>query len=158
MEDIRRDLLDQKYDLVLTTASRDDNSPEDFAQAWKPVAANGSRIAVLADNPGVSEESIACLTRTAFGSDKTGECGTPRSEALAQRDSLIYAASRVPGATLIDLTPYYCTEDRCPSVIGDVIVYSDVGAHLTATYVRTLAPAIVEGVQQALSVPAPGRR
>jgi peptidoglycan/LPS O-acetylase OafA/YrhL len=154
MEDIQRELLERKYDLVLTTASRDASSPDGYVKAWKPVADNGSRVAVLADNPAVSEEAIACLTRVSFGSDKTGDCGTSRADALAQRDPLIFAASRVPTATLIDLTPYYCTEVRCPSVIGNVIVYSDVGGHLTATYIRSLAPAIVEGVRQALSVPA----
>ena len=150
MEDIQEKLLAQNYDLVLTTAARDAGDPGDFVRAWQPVAAKGTRIAVLADNPAVSEESLACLTRVSFGGDKTGGCGTPRAEALAQVDPLIYAASRVPTATLIDLTPHYCNADRCPSVIGNAIVYSDVGGHLTATYIRSLAPAIVEGVRQAL--------
>lgn len=154
MSDIQKSLLERQYDLIVTTAARDASSPEGFVRAWKPVADRGSRVAVLADNPAVSEESIACLTRVRFGGDKTGECGTPIAEALAQRDPLVSAASRVPAATLIDLTPYYCTEDRCPSVIGNVIVYADVGGHVTATYIRSLAPAIVEGVRQALSAPA----
>ncbi|WP_396837015.1 acyltransferase family protein [Mycobacterium sp. ITM-2016-00317] len=153
MDDINRALLEQRYDLVVTTASRNGGDPAHYVRAWRPVAAGGARIAVLADNPAVSEESINCLTRVSFGADTTGECATPRSEALERRDPLEFAAERTPAATLIDLTAYYCTEDRCPSVIGDVIVYSDVGGHLTATYIRTLAPAIVEGIRQALSAP-----
>jgi len=40
---------------------------------------------------------------------------------------------------LIDPTPVACTENKCPAVIGDVLVYRN-GAHFTATYVRTLTP------------------
>jgi hypothetical protein len=40
---------------------------------------------------------------------------------------------------LIDPTPVVCLEKTCPAVIGDVLVYRN-GAHLTATYVRTLTP------------------
>ena len=43
---------------------------------------------------------------------------------------------------LIDPTPVACTEKKCP-VAGDVLVYRT-GAHLTATYVRTLTPWLAE--------------
>lgn len=150
MADTQRELLAQPYDLVLTTSSRRWGDADRYVKAWAPVAAAGSRIAVLADNPAVTEESLACLTRPNFGGGGIGQCSTPRAEALAQRDPLIAASTRIPAATLIDLTPYYCTEDLCPSIIGNVIVYGDVGAHVTATYIRTLAPAIVDGVRRAL--------
>jgi peptidoglycan/LPS O-acetylase OafA/YrhL len=151
MAEIRQQLLDHPYDLVLTTSSRKfGGDPAEYAAVWAPIAAAGSRIAVLADNPEVSEESLACLTRPSFGGDKTGDCGTPKAEALATPDPLVAAAGRVPNAKLIDLTQYYCTADRCPSVIGDVIVYRDNGSHITATYFATLAPAIVDGIRRAL--------
>jgi peptidoglycan/LPS O-acetylase OafA/YrhL len=158
IDQIQAKLLERPYDLVLTTANRNTTpvpTAAEYEQAWAPVAAVGARIAVLADNPAVSEESLACLTRVGFGDDRTGECATPRSEALAQPDELIAAAALVPGATLIDLTKYYCTEDRCPSVIGNVIVYRDSVGHLTATYARTLAPAIIDGMRRALVTGAP---
>jgi peptidoglycan/LPS O-acetylase OafA/YrhL len=151
MPDIQRGLLDKPYALVLTTASRNWGDAGSYAAAWEPVAAAGSRIAVLQDNPGVSEESIACLTRVSLGGDKTGDCGTPRADALKRDDPLVGAAAQIPAAKLIDLTQYYCTPDRCPTVIGNVIVYGDVGAHVTATYIRTLAPAIVDGMRQVLA-------
>jgi hypothetical protein len=49
----------------------------------------------------------------------------------------------VEGVRLIDPTPVACTEKKCPAVIGDVLVYRN-GAHLTATYVRTLTPWLAE--------------
>jgi hypothetical protein len=47
------------------------------------------------------------------------------------------------------LTVYYCTVDRCPSVIGDVIVYMDVN-HITATFAKSLARPLEEGLRRAL--------
>jgi len=151
MPDIQRELLAKRYAVVVTTASRNWGDAGSHASAWAPVASAGSRIAVLQDNPGVSEESLTCLTRVQLTGDTTGECGTSRADALNRRDSLIDAAARIPAAKLIDLTQHYCTADRCPSVIGDVIVYGDSGAHVTATFIRTLAPAIVDGVRQVLA-------
>lgn len=117
--EIEPGLLAHPYDLVLTTASRQSGSTAaDFEKAWAPIAAAGSRIAVLAAIPAVSEESLACLTRVSLGGDRTGDCATSRTQAFAQPDPLIEATQLVPGASLIDLTPYYCTADRCPSVTG----------------------------------------
>jgi hypothetical protein len=107
-------------------------------------------IAVVGDVPGVSEESLACLTRVGTGRNRIGDCGTSRAEAFARSDPLMEASQLVSAATLIDLTQYYCTADRCPSVIGNAIVYGDWGAHVTATYIKTLSPAIIDGVRQAI--------
>jgi hypothetical protein len=48
-------------------------------------------------------------------------------------------AARGAQAGLIDLTPFFCQDGTCPSVIGSVIVYRD-SSHLGGTYSRTLAP------------------
>jgi hypothetical protein len=151
MAEIEQKLLEHPYDLVITTSYRKyGGDPDTYQSAWAPIIAAGSRIAVLADTPQVSEEALDCLTRVSFDGDRTGDCGTPSAEAFERPDPLVEAASMVQRATLIDLTPYYCSTDRCPSVIGNVIVYRDIGAHPTATFARTLSPAIVDGVRRAL--------
>lgn len=149
-DEIEGALLADPYDLVLVTSTRLSGNPSHYQNAWAPIVAAGSRIAVIADNPALSEDSYACLTRISFGGDRTGDCGTSRAEALAKPDPLIVAATLVPGTTVIDLTPYYCDDDRCPSVIGNVIVYRDTRGHLTTTFARTLAPALEDGIRQAL--------
>ncbi len=55
----------------------------------------------------------------------------------------VRAAAEVEGVTLIDATPMIYPGKRCPAVIGDALVYRN-GSHLTATYVRTLAPWLAE--------------
>lgn len=47
--------------------------------------------------------------------------------------------AQVGGVPLIEPMPVHCLEKTCPAVIGDALVYGT-GAHLTPTYVRTLAP------------------
>lgn len=144
-------LLLERYDLVLTTASRRATATaEEYIAAWAPVAATGSKIAVLAAIPDVADSSLACLSRVNIGGDQTGECGTSRTDAFAIPDPQLAAAHEVPGTTVIDLTPFYCNADRCPTVIGNVIVYRDTGGHLTRTFASTLAPALQEGLRRAL--------
>jgi peptidoglycan/LPS O-acetylase OafA/YrhL len=152
MAEVQTQLLARKFDLVLTTSLRKEGGDgPGFQQAWAPVAAAGSRIAVLLDSPGVNEDFVDCLTRVSRVGDGTGNCGTSREEAFAEPDPLIAGAATVPGATVIDLTRYYCTVDFCPSVIGNVIVYRDSEGHLTESFARSLAPAVEDGLRRALA-------
>jgi len=50
-----------------------------------------------------------------------------------------------PGSALLDLRDLMCTPKVCPPVIGNVVVYRS-RDHLTATFVRTLAPYLVDRV------------
>lgn len=158
MAEVRAELLANPYDLVLTTGwSANPSYPPamNYENAWKPLIEAGSRLAVVADYPANGKEAIDCLTRVGIGGDRTGECGMPRAEAVPESDPLVAAAQAVPGTTLIDLTRYFCSADRCPSVIGNVIVYRDLNNHTTATFAKTLAPAIEDGLQGALGAPRP---
>lgn len=157
---ITAELVAKRYALVITTnLNRPWIKQEHYETAWAPILAAGSRMVVVEDNPSASEESLACLTRVNLrGEDHTGECGTPRAEAFSRAGNLTDAARSVPGLTLIDLTQFYCTADRCPSVIGDVIVYRDAldligNSHITATFARTLAKPLEDGVRRALASP-----
>ena len=153
MPGIRAELAAKKYDLVLTTNFSKSSPVAGYRKALEAIAAGGSRIAVVADNPQTSQAAIACVTRS--GGDKKGGCGTPRAEALAVPDSLVAAAKGIPGGTVIDMTRFYCDAGRCPSVIGDVIVYRDVKAggntFITKSFAGTLAPALEEGLRSALA-------
>ncbi|GJF14807.1 acyltransferase [Mycolicibacterium cyprinidarum] len=157
MASTRAELLAHPYDVVLFTNYNNNQSELGYESAWAPIATAGSRIAAIADNPESSEDAIACLTRFSLSGDQTGECGTPKTEAFRYPDPLVAAAQVVAGTTLIDLTPYYCTTDRCPSVIGNVIVYRDTN-HITATFAKTLAQPLEDGLRRALAVGAIGSR
>lgn len=153
---VQDELVAHPYDAVITTNwSYDLADAAAYAKSWNAIAAAGSRIIVIPDNPTTSDDAMACLTRAANGTGKVDDCGTPRAEAFKRHDRLSAGAALVPGATVIDLSNMYCNADRCPSVIGNAIVYRDhkdgMNSHITATYMETLAPAIEAGIKRALS-------
>ena len=49
-----------------------------------------------------------------------------------------FTAATRAGATVIDPTPWLCS-DRCPLVVGDLLVYRDTN-HMTTAYAQSLAP------------------
>nr|WP_058253601.1 MULTISPECIES: acyltransferase family protein [unclassified Gordonia (in: high G+C Gram-positive bacteria)] len=145
-------LLSERYDLVITSASREFGDVDQYLAAWRPVASRGTKVLVVADNPAVPEETLNCLTRVSLGgSDNTGNCSTPREVALATPDPLIGAARQLPGATLLDMTASFCDQAACPAVIGDVIVYRDTNGHVSATYAKTLSPQLISSIEKALA-------
>ena len=93
-----------------------------------------------------SRSSRTCRTRTrtypSASRARSTVCGSApllESKALDYPKVNTRVAEEVEGVRLIDPTPIACPEKECPAVIGDVLVYRN-GAHLTATYVRTLTP------------------
>lgn len=152
---VRAELPSKKYDLVLTTNYNKNFPVDSYQKAWAPLLAAGTRVAVIADNPQTSPDAMSCLTRVNVGGDKTGDCGVPRAEAFLSEENLVAAAAGLPGVSKIDFTRFYCNQDWCPSVIGNVIVYRDVkeagNTHITQTFASTLAPALEEGIRHALA-------
>lgn len=148
VEDIQGKLLADPYDVVVTTAYRIYGGDDPvFQTAWDPIVAAGSRLVVVSDNPQNSEDAIACVTRVG---SKTGDCGNPTTVGFKHPDPILDAAG--PQATVVDLRKYFCDSNRCPSVIGNVIVYRDTD-HVTATYMATLAPEVEDGIRRALAAP-----
>jgi len=45
---------------------------------------------------------------------------------------------------------FFCRDGFCPATIGNVIVYRDTAAHITASYARTLSPYLVQAIERAL--------
>ncbi|MFZ0379468.1 MAG: SGNH hydrolase domain-containing protein [Solirubrobacteraceae bacterium] len=114
----------------------------------RPVASAGARIVVVEDDPGVSPASTSCVDRVTYSA--TGDCGTSAGFARQDPDLLAQAAERIPGAVVIPTRQYYCRGDFCPATIGNVIVYRDTAAHVTASYARTVSPYLVEAIEGAL--------
>jgi peptidoglycan/LPS O-acetylase OafA/YrhL len=146
---IQRDLIHNHYAIVIATELRQyTSSVAQHLAAMRPVAATGARIVVVEDDPGVSPVSTACVDRVTYSA--TGGCGTSASFAYRDPDLLAQAAERIPGAVVVPTRQYYCRGDFCPATIGNVIVYRDTAAHVTASYARTVSPYLVEAIERAL--------
>jgi SGNH domain (fused to AT3 domains) len=146
---IQQALVYGHYAVVIATEIRVyTSSLADHLKAMRPVAAAGARIVVVEDDPGVSPASTACVARITYSA--TGNCGTPVTVAYQDPDRLAQAAERIPGARVVKTRRFYCRYGFCAATIGNVLVYRDTAAHVTASYARTMSPYIVEAIEHAL--------
>jgi peptidoglycan/LPS O-acetylase OafA/YrhL len=146
---IQQALLHRHYAVVIATEIRVyTSSVADHLKAMRPVAAAGARIVVVQDDPSVSPSSTACVTRITYS--PTADCGTPATVAYQDPDRLAQAAERIPGARVVETRRFFCRDGFCPATIGNVLVYRDTAAHVTASYARTTSPYLVEAVEHAL--------
>jgi hypothetical protein len=51
----------------------------------------------------------------------------------------------------IDLSRYFCEDEACPPVAGNVLIYSD-KHHISATYARTLTAPLEQALFSALAL------
>ncbi|MBG6097559.1 acyltransferase family protein [Nocardioides luteus] len=148
----------EAYDVVLVTQRRNstlaagepDPAVDRLLEAWRPVMARGTKIVALADNPMLTPAALGCLDGAESFAEASA-CEMTRQEAYAASDPLPEAVRRAgAGASLVDLSDAYCTDERCPLVVGHVLAYRD-ETHITATFSKTLAPHLVRSVEEALS-------
>ena len=146
---MQSDLLHGHYQVVVSTEIRLDATPAaDHLTVMRPVAAGGARIVIVEDDPSVSAASTACVQRITYS--PTGGCGTPAGVAYAAPDRLAQAAGRLPGAIVVHTEQFYCRDGFCPSTVGNVLVYRDSAAHVTASYAQTVGPYLVADIERAL--------
>lgn len=138
-------LLGGDYDVVITsnrTAMAFVDAPgipspvDGFREVWTELSRAGIPVVVIADNPVMlpSEGTTECLV-AAPGTPQ--ECALPAAEAL-RTDHQIEAARKTPSVSLIDTRGWFCSETRCPAVIGNVVVYRD-EQHISVLFAETLA-------------------
>jgi hypothetical protein len=111
---------------------------------WRKWTDAGVRVAVLADPPFNDEvRSPDCVT---LHPANPLACTAPRGQAHPS-DPLVEVARKAanPGVSVIDLTDYFCDEQKCYSVIGNVAVYYDQN-HLNSEFSRSLAPMIAKAL------------
>jgi hypothetical protein len=145
----------ERPDWVFTTGTRPragagDETPQDYLDVWSQLSARGLKVLAMRDTPwlrrdGVRYRATDCL---ASGGTSTG-CGLPRAFALDPVDPETAPAVRFPTVFPIDLTDAVCTAEVCPVSAGNILIYHD-EHHLTASYSRSLAPALSRALQPIL--------
>jgi peptidoglycan/LPS O-acetylase OafA/YrhL len=108
----------------------------------------GAKVLILGPIPDPRTVVPICLSGQL---DDAPACSPPRSAAVDERGiAAESAATRTNGGRYSDLTELFCTTDRCPSIVGNTLVYLDRN-HLTVEYSRLLAPAIGALADRALA-------
>ncbi|ROQ36657.1 peptidoglycan/LPS O-acetylase OafA/YrhL [Frondihabitans sp. PhB188] len=109
-----------------------------YSEAWQPLLSRGTRVIVIADTSRAPADAQACLETHATD---PGSCSLKKADAYLAPDAMLASVESTDGAEAIDLTDRVCPGDTCLTAIGGVVVYRDTH-HLTATYARTLGPAL----------------
>ncbi|MFC7787719.1 acyltransferase family protein [Microbacterium sp. MAHUQ-60] len=145
-------LIDLKPDAIFTvgteTASPEasrEYTPGGQVGAWRILDAAGIPVITVRDTPRFPFRVPECAESAP--TEELSDCGLARDDTYADT-SPFYAADPPPGVAHIDLSDAFCTPARCDAVVGNVFVYRD-DDHMTATYARTLAPALRKELQAA---------
>lgn len=140
-------------DLVFTSGDISkfdgDTLPEGFVDAWKVFEEANVPLFLVRDTPWYPYRIPDCL-READG-DWNEACKIPRSD-IIREPSLLSTASTIPtNATVFDPTDYFCDDDYCYPIIGNVVTHFD-SNHITASFSRSLAPIMEKPLKQALQM------
>ncbi len=134
-------------DYVFTTSTRPwdvkagDVMPTQYLGVWQTFQDNGIPVLAMRDTPWIVDDHhqpkvpADCI---ADGGDATS-CGMKRSDALSDRNPTQDWVARFPVLRPLDMTDAVCRADECRAVEGNVLIYHD-AHHLSATYMRTMAP------------------
>lgn len=119
-------------------------------RTYARLAAAGVRTIILRDVPRTGFDVPACLSRRAARLPLARACTYDRASslsrvAIAAQD----AAARALPVHLLDMNDQICDVARCEVVRNGAVVFTD-DNHLTASFSRTLAPALGERIAAAM--------
>lgn len=127
-----------------TTVSGQEELPQGFVRMWDQLAEKDIDVIGFRDTGRMTERVPECLAD--HGEDYAA-CAMPRELRYSPAPPYLDVPDIPDNVGFIDLIDQICTPSSCPPVVGNVVTYSD-HSHLTATYVRTLAPELDRQLRQ----------
>lgn len=139
-EEVTKLLLAKKPDIIFTTATvfGGKDIPEGYKEKWRKFEGT-SMIFAVRDNPRMLEIIPSCVETKGIE-----ECSVPTNDILSS-DFNLNDPDLPPNVYIADLSQYFCDEETCKPVIGNIIVYRD-EHHITASYSKTLAKPLEEHI------------
>lgn len=142
----------QQPTMVVVTAWHEyDNDDDEWSGGLEStlsrIAPNTANLIVLADTPGAAADPQQCLS-----SNRTSmqNCSNRRERAVETgRIEVERAAAARFGATFVDPSDWFCTDDRCPMTLGDVLLFRDAD-HITTTGADWFAPLLEAAIRPIL--------
>lgn len=137
-------ILDREPAAVVTVATKTPEVPGDVeisypgqVRAWQDLADHDVPVIAMRDTPRFFERIPECTVTATNPND----CGRARSDIFADEIPTAGGLALPASTAIIDLTDAFCSQETCEPIIGNVLAYRDED-HMTATYARTLAPAL----------------
>ncbi|MEB8325973.1 acyltransferase [Dietzia kunjamensis] len=149
-------VIERQPEAVITVATKTTPSHEtepetvrvDQFQNWERLSDAGISILGIRDNPRFGFYQNACIWQNR---KNPNDCSLARDEVLVSENPSEIAEDTIEKFHPIDLTPFFCSENTCPSVTDESFIYYD-KHHMTRTHVNAVS---VEFVNQVLAQ-APG--
>ena len=129
-------IASERPDMVVVTAwAGYPNGDEEWAagldETLSRLAPSTANLVVLGNNPPAETRPNACLSEHLRSAEA---CVADRADVVrTDRLAVERAAAEQVGAAFVDPTDWFCTADRCPVMIGDILIYRD------ATHITTIA-------------------
>jgi hypothetical protein len=123
-----------------------------FRAAWRRLPASVDRVYVLRDTPRAVRPEAECVSRLVRRKRAVGtRCAQPRAGPPPPPTGGGAARGGADRRVrLLDLTALMCGPDRCPAVIGGVLVRKD-GDHLTRAFSATLGRFVLRAIRGPVS-------
>jgi peptidoglycan/LPS O-acetylase OafA/YrhL len=102
------------------------------------------RAVVLYDTPHAGQDVPTCL---AENPTNIAKCATPRARAMGGVGVIEAIGAERAGVPTINLAKAVCPASPCPAIVNSMIVYRD-HHHLTATFARSLGPALDRAIRK----------
>ncbi len=128
-----------------------------YDQAWldgltrlvTQLRGTGARVLVLGPVPDPHATVPTCVSGHM---DDALACAPERSIAMNHDGIAAEAAAvRAGGGQYADLGEYFCTDQRCPVIIGNTLVFRD-DNHITAEYAQLMSPVLAELTRSTLAL------
>ena len=149
------EIAERHPDALFTLASRDvgtgpegptEHTPPGFVAQWWRAHDAGVPVVALRDNPRPGFNVPDCVSREGRHSEA---CDLPRDGYYHSLPPWAAVPDIPPNVSFVDAADLICDPQRCPSEVGNVLVYLD-DNHLTATYASSLAPALAQHLESTL--------
>ena len=146
--DAAQEIIRTKPDAVFTNGSRNvrvgltEETPAGFVAQWRKLEEAEIPVIAVRDNPRHSFSPPQCA---ATHGREAPQCSVPRADLLAAEAPYSLIEDLPSNTTFLDFSDYFCTEDLCPPVIGNVQVYLD-DNHVSGTYMGTMSPIVEEAL------------
>jgi hypothetical protein len=128
-----------RYNIAAGFSSYDPAWVASMTQLVQQLRGTGAQVLVLGPIPDPQVVVADCLS---VHLDDATTCSPPRSAAVNEAGiTAESAAVKAGGGQYADITELFCTDERCPVIIGNTLAYFD-RKHTTIEYARLLAPVL----------------
>ncbi|SDT79560.1 acyltransferase family protein [Actinoplanes derwentensis] len=109
-----------------------------WSATFRAIRNTDTKLVLIEDTPWPGKDVPDCL---ATHSEHAARCARPPGDSFAfpARQALVSEQARALGVTVIPTRPWFCTDQVCPAVVGNIVTWRD-HSHISTRYAAMLVP------------------